>query len=140
MINGDRMVVKLDKLARLNSIADVSARHMITSNDYIALAVAVEDYIVSPNDDKLDNMKKALNLCYSRLEEFNQERKFLTVWLHQNGNLRYTSDVDEIETDELDNVHSDLLDDLIEVSSKVEELEPSSSNVIQFPFSKKPID
>lgn len=84
----DRTVIQVDKLNRLYNIANLSAALTVETDNYIRLAIAVEQYIKDPNQSTYDDVSNALETCGKRHPMFSGMREQMMSMLISNGNLR----------------------------------------------------
>lgn len=117
----DRKVIMLKDLQLLESIANLSAFITKETDDYIALAMTVEEYVKDPSADRFKIMHDTLMHCTTHFPKFRNARQMQITRLLANGNLRIPNEGNEPEL------------------THVEEPIVLPSNVIQL-FGKKDVD
>lgn len=98
----DRKVVLLKDLQLLEHIASISAFITIETEQYLMLAMAVENYVNSPDATNFKIMHDVLQKCLTQYPKFNKARKLQIQRLVENGNLKkvINGDKDEVEVKE----------------------------------------
>jgi hypothetical protein len=90
MMIGDRKVVKIEQLIKLDNIAALSAILLLETTLYVGLSAMVELYISTPSDENFNKMAAALQECTSRYPDFSRAQDHQIMQLMSSGHLRGT--------------------------------------------------
>lgn len=106
----DRTVIKVNKLNRLQSIANIAAFLTIEMDNYIKLAIATNEYLNNPNPTLFDELHQALDVCGKQYTNYSNLREQQTELLISNGNLRSLTDTTNSIPTQLDSPVDDHTD------------------------------
>jgi hypothetical protein len=77
----DHMCIRTVKVKQLETAAKLSAVQLVECDEYIRLAMYVEQYIANPCDALFDDIKEQLAICTKQFPTFNQSRQSLIATL-----------------------------------------------------------
>lgn len=73
----DYMCIRTKKVKQLEDVAKLSSVQLVECDEYIRLAMCVEQYVSNPSDTHFDNLKDQLANCTNHFPKFNQSRQAL---------------------------------------------------------------
>lgn len=122
----DYMCVRSKKVEQLQIAAKLSTVQLVECDEYIRLAMCVEQYINNPSDDQFQKLKAQLAICTEHFPTFNQSRQMLIATLLNTGHM-----IKDVPTEQPEP----------SIEEKSPPLQPTvqKSNVVNI-FSKKHID
>lgn len=132
----DHICTSTSKFNNLDNIAKLSAHHTVEIDEYIKLAIVVQQYISDPSDELFEKLKQQLQLCTVKFPKFNQTRQILVSILMSTGYLTRTNNSEDI------NISESTTSQEVKTSSlsTVEETVSNTKNNVINIFTKKPID
>ncbi len=127
----DYMYIRTTKVRQLETAAKLSAVQLVECDEYIRLAMYVEQYIANPCDNLFDDIKEQLAICTKHFPTFNQSRQSLIANLLNIGYMVKDKNTTQIE--QRSETKSEVIQTIDQVNAEKQE------NVYNI-FSKKKID
>lgn len=75
------MCIRTRKVQQLEEVAKLSSIQLVECDEYIRLAMCVEQYVNDPSNTHFDNLKNQLSVCTNHFPNFNKSRQTLIATL-----------------------------------------------------------
>lgn len=118
----DRKVVMLSELSKLQNIATLSAITVLEFDQFIKLAMTVEQYIQNQGQETFDEMCQSLGQCMVSFPRYHESRQALLTTLMDGGFIKI------VNKDDIGAAESEVEDD--QPDETTEEIKPTKNNVI----------